>query len=485
MLEVISYNEQAGRFEFQVVTDYRAGATPRVAYARRAVCGACHHAAAPISPARLGRDQCQPGGGTRTVEPCAKLSGVAVKRGVDVPNAIDDSVLRANRMALAQTIWRRGCDAVQAPSDPVACREALLVAVLQRRLGAEQSRDRTAAARSRAALHWPHPGRPFGRKALPNPIRTFPIGTPSSARRNSSSLPGRPRRGAPRKWCRRSTPWRPARRWTHGDRMRAAWICCCIHWARSSPRPMRARSNARSRPACGTGDASAIGHARPRGVARAKPAPSAPALLTDPDRAGKAQHLLARAVARPCRRDARRHPRCARLRGLPARHAAARARPASGHEDRARLLRPGGAGTDAGHARRQRACRTGRDPRVAAPVLCALRCVPRYADRVAAGVPARQHRGRRAQHRALRATHPIPSGDVAAACRQPLEDAHAAAGVRAVVGARGAAADIERMVDYATRAMPALAAERTQAQGYESLPRCRRSDMETHGARVQ
>src|SRR3546814_5552801 len=48
LLEVISYNEAAGRFEFQLVHDYRAGATPRVSYARRELCAACHQNLAPI-----------------------------------------------------------------------------------------------------------------------------------------------------------------------------------------------------------------------------------------------------------------------------------------------------------------------------------------------------------------------------------------------------------------------------------------------------
>src|SRR3546814_8027640 len=48
LLEVISYNEAAGRFEFQLVHDYRAGATPRVSYARRELCAACPQNLAPI-----------------------------------------------------------------------------------------------------------------------------------------------------------------------------------------------------------------------------------------------------------------------------------------------------------------------------------------------------------------------------------------------------------------------------------------------------
>ena len=48
IIEVISYNEAAGRFEFQLVKDYRAGGTPRVVYANRNVCIACHQNHAPL-----------------------------------------------------------------------------------------------------------------------------------------------------------------------------------------------------------------------------------------------------------------------------------------------------------------------------------------------------------------------------------------------------------------------------------------------------
>ena len=37
-IEVISYNEAAGRFEYQLVQNYCEGCVPRVVYARRAIC---------------------------------------------------------------------------------------------------------------------------------------------------------------------------------------------------------------------------------------------------------------------------------------------------------------------------------------------------------------------------------------------------------------------------------------------------------------
>ena len=48
-IEVISYNEAAGRFEFQLV-DYRAGSVPRVEYAERFICVGCHQGHGPIFP---------------------------------------------------------------------------------------------------------------------------------------------------------------------------------------------------------------------------------------------------------------------------------------------------------------------------------------------------------------------------------------------------------------------------------------------------
>jgi len=47
-IEVLSYNEAAGRYEFQLVQNYCAGCVPRIVYARRAICTTCHQGAAPI-----------------------------------------------------------------------------------------------------------------------------------------------------------------------------------------------------------------------------------------------------------------------------------------------------------------------------------------------------------------------------------------------------------------------------------------------------
>ncbi len=47
-IEVVSYNEAAGRFEFQLVQDYCKDCSPRIVYARRAICSTCHQGGTPI-----------------------------------------------------------------------------------------------------------------------------------------------------------------------------------------------------------------------------------------------------------------------------------------------------------------------------------------------------------------------------------------------------------------------------------------------------
>ena len=59
-----------------------------------------------------------------------QMYGVTIRRGVDLPNAIDDSTDRANLFAVIHRIWRDACDP--------ACRSHALQAALQYRLSQEQ-----------------------------------------------------------------------------------------------------------------------------------------------------------------------------------------------------------------------------------------------------------------------------------------------------------------------------------------------------------
>jgi mono/diheme cytochrome c family protein len=51
-IEIISYNEAAGRFEFQLVQDYTANGARKLVYAKRAICESCHQGGSPIFSVR-------------------------------------------------------------------------------------------------------------------------------------------------------------------------------------------------------------------------------------------------------------------------------------------------------------------------------------------------------------------------------------------------------------------------------------------------
>lgn len=173
VLEVISYNEAAARFEFQVVTDYRAGGTPRVVYARRAVCTACHQNGAPLFARPLWDET---NANRRVADGLAlhgrERYGVAVRAGVETPYAIDFATDRANQFAATQLLWQRGCGEAAAGA---RCRAAALRLALRLLLGGNQGIDLisgdyaaalapTLAARSRrlwpAGLKLPNPDVP-------------------------------------------------------------------------------------------------------------------------------------------------------------------------------------------------------------------------------------------------------------------------------------------------------------------------------------
>lgn len=136
-LEVISYNEDEGRFEFQLVLDYRAGATPRVVPANRTLCLACHQNAAPIfSRPSWDETSASPPVAARLAATGLDYQGLPWRHGVDVPEAIDAATARANRLAVTQRLWQDGCALATAQAS-VDCRaQALLQALRQRLIGA-------------------------------------------------------------------------------------------------------------------------------------------------------------------------------------------------------------------------------------------------------------------------------------------------------------------------------------------------------------
>jgi hypothetical protein len=134
-LEIISYNDAAGRFEFQVVENYGAGRSPRVRAANRALCLSCHQNAAPIFPSRPWSET------SFNVEVASKLIQTLPQQYNSLINVVtgDAGVIdvlteRANYLAAAQLIWRQGCSSR-------LCRAGVLRAILQYRLSGEASFD--------------------------------------------------------------------------------------------------------------------------------------------------------------------------------------------------------------------------------------------------------------------------------------------------------------------------------------------------------
>src|SRR5690606_22316779 len=105
-IEVISYNEAAGRFEFQEITDYSVGQNPRVEYAVRGICVTCHQSHAPIFSRPLWSES------NGNPEIAARLAGLGeqyhgapVRQGVDSLDDIDQSTDRANRLSTIALLW--------------------------------------------------------------------------------------------------------------------------------------------------------------------------------------------------------------------------------------------------------------------------------------------------------------------------------------------------------------------------------------------
>lgn len=140
IIEVISYNNAAGRFEFQIVRNYGPDLKPEVFYTRRAVCMSCHQNGGPIfSTAAWSETPANPKVARRLLDLYRTYSGVPVNQSANSPFAIDEATDRANLLALYQLLWRHGCG----DDDEVArvCRATAFTAALQHRLSGGNQHD--------------------------------------------------------------------------------------------------------------------------------------------------------------------------------------------------------------------------------------------------------------------------------------------------------------------------------------------------------
>jgi hypothetical protein len=106
VLEVISYDEGSGRFEFLIVDDYRAGGTPHLRAGNRGLCLACHQNDAPIfSRQSWDETSANPIIARLLASTGRDYDGLPWRHGVDVPQAIDEATERANLLPVAQRLW--------------------------------------------------------------------------------------------------------------------------------------------------------------------------------------------------------------------------------------------------------------------------------------------------------------------------------------------------------------------------------------------
>jgi hypothetical protein len=194
VLEVISYNEAAGRFEFQIVHNYRAGGSPKLAYANRAVCTACHQNATPIFSRPLwGETNANHQIAALLQQADRDFYGIPVTAGVDIPNAIDDATDRANLIPAVQFIWKHACAANPDSLEARQCRGQALRFALQYRLSGTLQFARTdnpdwqqfaAPLLSRWQAQWPQ-GLLISNPDIPNRIPVAavePVDVPGATR---------------------------------------------------------------------------------------------------------------------------------------------------------------------------------------------------------------------------------------------------------------------------------------------------------------
>ncbi len=112
-IEVISYNEAAGRFEFQLVQDYCEGCIPKIVYAKRAICLTCHQGGTPIFSQRPWEET----NGQLAIAHAIKAArqaeshywGAPIQQTLATPERFDELTDIGNFFVASQRVWLDGC----------------------------------------------------------------------------------------------------------------------------------------------------------------------------------------------------------------------------------------------------------------------------------------------------------------------------------------------------------------------------------------
>jgi hypothetical protein len=120
LIEVISYNDEAGRFEYQVVRGYAEGQTPAVSYANRQLCLTCHQNQTPIfseGPWLESNANPKIQEGLSRVLNDSFYQGAPVAVDITVPQGLDQSVKLANGFHAFHKMWQRLCSDMECRKD--------------------------------------------------------------------------------------------------------------------------------------------------------------------------------------------------------------------------------------------------------------------------------------------------------------------------------------------------------------------------------
>ncbi len=168
-IEVISYNELAGRFEFQLVQNYCRGCAPRIVYARRAICQTCHQGGSPIFSVRPWQEtNGQVEISNRIVEARGAEPFLAVQpvQPLSSPERIDELTDVGNFINATQRSWLDGCGV-----DGVECRRLMLklaLRFLDDPAAFDPAQPDAQRLRELQARAWPSDGIPVPNNDLPN-----------------------------------------------------------------------------------------------------------------------------------------------------------------------------------------------------------------------------------------------------------------------------------------------------------------------------
>ena len=161
-IEVISYNEAAGRYEFQLVQDYSDTGTRRIVYARRAVCTTCHQGGSPIFPQRPWNEtngQPEPAAAIVAARGSeAPYLGAPIRQPLAAPERFDELTDIGAYIVATQRLWIDGCGD---GADGIDCRRRMLklaLSYLDNPGGFDAHGAEAQALRAAQARQWPAAG---------------------------------------------------------------------------------------------------------------------------------------------------------------------------------------------------------------------------------------------------------------------------------------------------------------------------------------